>query len=104
MEGEIFEKQMFSTNRRGTSCAIQNASSTSAKCPTRSSKTRSVPPLTCRSQVQLLPFPEEGTSAGTLQQYPRVHSAQPKKNDHLPLPFASNAYKELAKKYQAMKE
>jgi hypothetical protein len=104
MEGDTFEKQMFSTNRRGTFHPIQIASSTSAKCPTSSSKTRSVPVASHRSQIQFFTLPKERTHAGTLHQYTGYHPAQPKKNDHLSLPFASSAYKELAKKYQTLKE
>ena len=80
MEGEAFEKQMFSTNRRGPSFPIQTASSTCASCPTSNSKTRNVPTKLSRSQVQFLPLPEKITHAGTLHQYLPPHTAQPKKN------------------------
>lgn len=69
MEGEAFEKQMFSTNRRGPSFPIQTASSTCARCPTSNSKTKNVPTKLSRSQVQFLPLPKKITHAGTLHQY-----------------------------------
>jgi hypothetical protein len=83
---------------------MQTKSSTSAKYPTSSSTTKNVSPPPRRSQSQLLPLPEEGTPARTLLRYCLPEAVQTKKGEYLPLAITSSAYKELHKKYQALRE
>lgn len=57
-----------------------------------------------RSQIQFLSLPEEGTAQGTRLQYAIHHAAQPKKGEYMGLGVLSGPQKELARKFQAMKE